>query len=275
MICHSFFLLFAPLRKAFSALLMTEMQRLESMLTILNPLREFTFLSICLRLLLATLAGGVIGYGRSKKKRAAGLRTYMLTSMGAALTLLLALFDYNMLEGGWAEAVKAVGSMKLDVSRYSSQVIAGIGFLSAGSILAAAHQQVSGLTTAIGLVGSVCIGLACGAGFYELVLVSVFLLVFSMEMLGPVEMTFKRRRRNITVYVEFDRIEDVSKISEAIIAHNAQIFDIDIEQTKKKGASLPGAIFDVKMSRENASHSEMLSVIAELPCVRSIQELIQ
>ena len=245
------------------------------MLTFLNPLREFTFLSICLRLLLSAFAGGIIGYGRSKKKRAAGLRTYMLTSMGAALTLVLALYDYNMLSSSWADAVEAVGSMKLDVSRYSSQVIAGIGFLSAGSILAAAHQQVSGLTTAIGLVGSVCIGLACGAGFFELVIVSVLLIIFSMEVLGPVELAFKRRRRNITIYVEFEKLEDVSKISELILSHNEQIFDIDVEQTKKKGTSMPGAIFDVKMSRENASHSEMLSSIAELHCVRSIQELVQ
>ena len=244
------------------------------MLTVLDPLREFTFWTVLLRLMIATLGGCAIGYGRARKKRAAGLRTYMLTSLGASLTLLLALFDYQMLKTGWAPAVEVVG-MKFDVSRYSSQVIAGIGFLSAGSIMAASHQQVSGLTTAIGLVGSVCMGLAAGAGFYELVLVSILLLVSSMEFFRPVEIAFKRRMRNISFYVEFDSIEDVAKITEVIQRQQAQIFDIDVERGRKKSDTPPGAIFDIKMKRGHASHSEMLSSIAELPCVRSIKELIQ
>ena len=106
-------------------------------------------------------------------------------------------------------------------------------------------------------------------------IVALIFLVVPMEVLRPIEISFKRRMRNISFYVGFENIEDVAKIVEVIQRQQAQIFDIDVEHTKKKSDLLPGAIFDIKMKRGHASHSEMLSSIAELPCVHSIKELIQ
>lgn len=84
--------------------------------------------AIVLRLLTAAAAGGIIGYGRSKRNRAAGLRTYMLISMASALTMLMGSYDYEMLMTGWSDAVAAVG-MKYDGARYASSVISGMVFL--------------------------------------------------------------------------------------------------------------------------------------------------
>ena len=125
-------------------------------------LHEFNLVSILVRLLLAMACGGVIGYGRSRKKQNAGLRTYMLTAIGACMSVLLTLYEYEMMTGQWAPIVAEVG-MKFDASRYSAQVISGIGFLAAGTILSSGHQQVTGLTTAAGLFTSVCMGMAAGA----------------------------------------------------------------------------------------------------------------
>ncbi len=245
------------------------------MLSILDPIREFTFLSVCLRLVLAAFVGGLIGYGRSKKKRGAGLRTYMITSVGASLTVILALYEYEMIQTSWAQAAELAGGMKLDVSRYSAQVIAGIGFLTAGTILASAHHQVSGLTTAGGLFGSACIGLAVGAGFFELVIVAALLMLYILEVIPPIELAFRHRKHNIMIYVEFYNIEDIAKICSEINANNAKIFDIDVERPSQHHDLLPGAIMDIHISRDNVSKSEFFSSIAEMDCVHYIQELIQ
>ncbi len=240
---------------------------------LLSHLRDFTFTTVILRLLLAFLCGTVIGYGRTRKHRSAGLRTFILTSIGAALTVLLATYEYKMLCGPWADVVQDVG-LKFDGSRYSAQVISGIGFLAAGTIISIGHQQVSGLSTAAGLFASVCMGMAAGAGFYECVIVVLVILVIVLDVMWPLEPAFKRRLRNITIFVEFNALEDLNAISDRVRSRNATIYDIEIERSKREKDKYPCAILILKMSREKPSHSGMLSSIAELDCVRTIHELI-
>jgi putative Mg2+ transporter-C (MgtC) family protein len=240
---------------------------------LLLHLRDFTFTTVILRLLLAFLSGTVIGYGRARKQRAAGLRTFILTSIGAALTTLLATYEYQMLCGPWADVVKEVG-LKFDGSRYSAQVISGIGFLAAGTIISIGHQQVSGLSTAAGLFASVCMGIAAGAGFYECVIVVLVILIIVLDVMWPLEPAFKRRLRNITVFVEFNALENLNEISDIVRSRGATIYDIEIERSKRDRDKYPCAILILKMSREKPSHSGMLSSIAELDCVRTIHELI-
>ena len=243
-------------------------------MAIVASLREFSMLSAAVRLLLALVAGIAVGFGRAQRRVNAGLRTYILVSIGAALSVLISLYEYQMLTGGsWQEAVEIVG-MKFDGSRFGSSVVTGIGFLAAGTIFGISHQRVSGLTTAIGLFFAACMGLAAGAGFYEGVLVSVIAIIFTLEILKQKEITFKRRIRNVTLCVEFEAIEDMAEIAAAIHAQGANIFETEIERTQREEDELPTAIFEIKLSRENVSHSALLSSVAELPCVYSVQELI-
>lgn len=241
--------------------------------TLLPHLRDFNITSVTLRLLLAFLSGTVIGYGRARKQRSAGIRTFILTSIGAALTVLLATYEYEMLCGPWAPVVQEVG-MKFDASRYSAQVISGVGFLSAGTIISIGHQQVSGLSTASGLFASVCMGMAAGAGFYECVIVVLIILLVVLDIMWPLEPAFKRRLRNITLFVEFNALEDLNEIADVVRSRNAHIYDIEIERSKREKNNYPCAVLVLKMSREKPSHSGMISSIAELDCVRMIQELI-
>ena len=235
-------------------------------------LREFHFGSAVFRLLLALAVGGVIGFGRSRKQRSAGLRTYMLTCAGAALTVIIAFYERDMLYGVWSALSSA--DLKFDGTRLAAGVISGIGFLAAGTIIGVEHQQVSGLTTAIGLFGTACLGLAAGAGFYEAVLPAAILIIIAMETLQPVEIGYKRRQRNITIFVEFEELQDIETIKRAITAENAQIFELDFENTQRTEDDYPSAILSVKMAKHAASHSAMLSSIAELPCVYAVRELI-
>ena len=238
---------------------------------LISYLKEFNFVSVVVRLLLAMTSGALIGYGREKKERNAGLRTYMLISIGSALTLLISFYETEMLQGAWASVVQEVG-MKFDASRFSAQVLAGIGFLAAGTIVASAHQQVSGLTSAIGLFAAAVLGIASGAAFYECVVPAVIIIIFSMEVLQPLEVLFKRRLRNITITIKYINPTDVDMIRRTIEDQGAQLFDIDPGEPGED--NYPSAIFSMKMSEEKSSHSEMLSSIAELPCVLSLHELI-
>lgn len=240
---------------------------------IIEYLRQFNLPSMLFRLTLAMLVGALIGYGRARKKANAGLRTYMLTCIGAALTMLISMYEYEMLNGPWAYAAEIAG-LKFDVSRFSAQVGSGIGFLAAGTIIAAPHRQVSGLTSAIGLFASATLGIACGAGFYECVLCAMLVIIFTMEFMQPLELAFKRRLRNITIYVEFDTPDDVDAITKTILAQGAQLYDLEMERTERQGDKLPSAIMTLRLGRQNVSHSAILSSLAELPCVDSVQELI-
>ena len=232
---------------------------------------QFTFASVLLRLLLAMASGAAIGFGRARKKQNAGFRTYILVSLGAALTMLISLYEYQMLTGPWAYAA-AYTDVKFDASRFSAQVVTGVGFLTAGTIIAIAHRQVSGLTTAIGLFAAACLGIAAGAGYYACVVTADLLVIFTMETMKPIEIGFKRRLRNMTVFVCYGADSDVAAIVRTMEQGGVQIFDIDVERSEAEGE--PSAVFTVKLSRENFSHSALLSSVAELGCVRSVQELI-
>jgi uncharacterized membrane protein YhiD involved in acid resistance len=106
------------------------------------------------------------------------------------------------------------------------------------------------------------------------VIPAMVLIIFSMEVLQPLEVAYKRRHRNITITVRFKASENLEDVKRVIEAQGAQIFDIDIENDEKYDDDSVSAIFSMKLSKEQSSHSEMISSIAELPCVLSLHELI-
>ena len=236
-------------------------------------LRTFNFVSVTVRLLLAMLCAGIIGYGRSKRRQHAGFCTYILTCIGAALSIMIAMYEYEMLLGPWSGAVDIVG-MKFDASRFSASVIGGIGFLAAGTIISSKHQQKTGLTTATGLFASAVMGIACGAGFYEMAIFSMIVIIIVLEVMVQWEIDYKRKTRNITVLVEMQDIAYIDDITSLLSKMGAKIFEIDIENTKYQDHQYPSAIFTLRLSRENPSHSDTLSSIAELDPVISVEELI-
>ena len=118
-------------------------------------LREINTISIIIRLTLATICGGILGAERGRKKRPAGFRTHILVCIGAAMIMITSQYMSDIL------------GMTGDASRMGAQVISGIGFLGAGTIMVVGKNEVKGLTTAAGLWACACMGLAVGIGFYE------------------------------------------------------------------------------------------------------------
>lgn len=235
-----------------------------------DAMRDFSFASVTLRLAMALVFGGMIGFERAKKRRAAGFRTYMLVCMGAALAMLLGQYESELLTEHWSILAEVTGN-RVDVVRFGAQVINGIGFLGAGTVIVTGRQEVKGLTTAAGLWASACAGLAIGAGFYECALVALVLISLSITLLPMVETIIVERARNMNIYVEFTDRAAIGDVITCIKGLNAHIFEIDICKSEGSGLN-PGAILYVQLEKWRP-HAEVLAMISRIENVTTINEV--
>ena len=237
----------------------------------LDYLRELNIVSVLFRLILAMSLGGLIGLERGSKRRAAGFRTYMLVSLGAALTMLLSQYYYVMQETEWAALAAEIG-VRTDISRFGAQVINGIGFLGAGTIIVTNRQETKGLTTAAGLWASACMGLATGAAFYECVFLAFALIFLSIHLLPLLENYIIETARNMNIYVEFSSLDDVGEIIARIKALDVHIYEVDIDHGRDEGSRHPSAVFSIRLSHR-IPHLKVLTTISELESVYIIEEI--
>ena len=231
--------------------------------------RELNFVSVALRLLLSALIGFSLGLERGRKRRPAGCRTYMLVCMGATLTLLLSQYEYIMVTTKWASIASEIG-LRTDVSRFGAQVINGVGFLGAGTILVTHNRSVKGLTTAAGLWASACMGLAIGAGFYECVLPVFFLILFCICILPRLEKRMKAYMKNINIYVELTSLDQIRSVITCLKARQIRIYEVDIERGREE--KNPSAVFYVRLPKSQP-HIEVISILMKLDGVLTVQEI--
>ena len=170
----------------------------------------------------------------------------------------------------WAKTAAEIG-IRTDVSRFGAQVINGVGFLGAGTILVTGRREVKGLTTAAGLWASACMGLAIGAGFYECVLLGTVLIFLSMRYLPLVENMIVERVPFLNVYVEFDSLDDVGTILGRIKERNTQILDVEIDHGRSEGTGNPSAVFSLRLAKHQ-THSDVLVALSGLECVYAVEE---
>lgn len=140
---------------------------------------------LIIRLAAATLLGSIVGIERQRHEWAAGLRTHMLVCLGAALVMVVSTY-------GFYDVVGKPG-ISLDPSRIAAQVISGIGFLGAGTILFLRQEVVRGLTTAAGLWTVAAIGLACGSGLYMAAGITTAIVFVILALIKPLETRFINR----------------------------------------------------------------------------------
>lgn len=148
---------------------------------------------ILIRLTLAALFGAIIGLERERKNWVAGLRTHMLVCVGSALTMMVSAYGFKDVLG--------TPNVTLDPSRIAAQVISGIGFIGAGTILFLRQGIVRGLTTAAGLWTVAAIGLATGGGMYFAASTATALAIIILFLLQPLEKKFSERfkRKNLKI----------------------------------------------------------------------------
>ena len=236
----------------------------------IDYLRDLNFASVMLRLTLAMFFGGMLGIERERKRRPAGFRTYMLVCLGATLTLLLSQYEYYMLTNRWYDLALEIG-IRTDVSRFGAQVINGVGFLGAGTILVTGRREVKGLTTAAGLWASACMGLAIGAGFYECVVLGTVLIFLSMRFLPTIENMMVERAPFLNIYVEFESLDNIGAIIGRIKEQNSQILDVEIDHGRGEGSGNPSAAFSLRLPKHQP-HSDVLVSVSGLDCVYTVEE---
>ena len=230
-----------------------------------------SFWDLLARLVFATICGGLIGLDRGKKHHPAGFRTHILVCTGAALTIILGTYITAMLGSSLWNLFD--GDMHTtDVSRFGAQVINGIGFLGAGTIIITGHQQIKGLTTAAGLWASACMGLAIGAGFYVGALVGCLLILITIIAFSKLESFILSHSRNINMFVEFESIDTVTLILAKLNEQDVKLFDVEITKQKNSGTLYPNAIFSIMVPKKK-SHATIMAAISQVDTVRSIEEL--
>ena len=203
-------------------------------------------LTILVRLLLALLCGGVLGFERTRKRRPAGLCTYMLVCVGAAVIMMTAQF-MNQIWGG-------------DLGRLPAQVISGIGFLGAGTIITTKYHRILGLTTAAGLWASACLGLAIGIGFYFGAVITTVVLMLVVVSVDHFEKIYIQKINRLHVFV---LLRDVVCLKE-FIAHldGKEIAVSNVEISSSSGLSGVG-LFCVLKFPKRITQVETMTIVTE------------
>ena len=231
------------------------------MIDALNFLRDSDIdtLSIVVRLVLAVICGGVIGLERERKRRPAGFRTHILICLGAAMTTLTS--QFLVLELG----------LFTDMARLGAQVIAGIGFIGAGTIIITKRRQVKGLTTAAGLWAAAIVGLCCGAGFIEGAILATIIILIAELVFAKLEYFIVSNARVINIYVEYSDGSQLGTIVDTIKQKGAYIVDMEITKSGDNNRN-PCVIFSIQKPRK-ISHQSLMALLAKLDGVVSVEEL--
>ncbi|WP_236838873.1 MgtC/SapB family protein [Caldalkalibacillus salinus] len=191
---------------------------------------EFTgthYDEITIRLFLATLLGGLVGIEREQNNHPAGFRTHILVCVGSSLIMLISMYGFESFIYNNPE----INTIQ-DPARLAAQVVSGIGFLGAGTILVHGGT-VRGLTTAASLWVVAGIGLALGSGFYYGAVLSTVLVLLSLVVLNRIEDTFIRKGQLHVVQLKvLDSPGKLGEVATRIGEKNISIRKITINETK-------------------------------------------
>ena len=210
------------------------------MLHCFDFIREMNMLAITTRLVLAVLCGGVIGLEREVRRRSAGFRTHILICMGSAVTILTNLYLYQVMH------------LYTDISRMGAQVIAGVSFVGAGTIIVTRSNRVKGLTTAAGLWTASIIGLACGAGYAECAIFATLMVMLAELVLIRIEYRFVKHSREMNLYVEYSLPSTVQRLVRVLRTEKIPMNDMEVNRmAEADGSYRYSAILTMQLSRQD------------------------
>ena len=220
--------------------------------------REVTLLAVALRIVIAVLCGGALGLERGLKHRPAGMRTYMLVCVGACLIMLTNQYLFQVTQAG-------------DPMRLGAQVVSGIGFLGAGTIVVTRYNRIKGLTTAAGLWSAAGVGLALGVGFYEAALIAGLAIFVVMTLLQRWDDNLHSKTRAVEIYVELADGITVGSFIKTLRDMELSVSNIQMEQSATE-SDARGLIATLK-AQKRCNHSELMEKIRQINGVRYLEEL--
>ena len=230
------------------------------MMTLFSPLRDFTLTSVALRMFLSVFCGGLIGLERTFRRRPAGMRTHMLICLGASMTTLTS--QYLLLYMNYYT----------DMARMGAQVVAGIGFIGAGTIIVTRHQKVKGLTTAAGLWTSAIVGLSLGAGFYEGGLAVTLLVLLAEIFFSRLERLILRKSPELNLYIHYAGVNTMDRILVYLRENSIKVLSMQITRQKEDPSHTPTVIFLLRLHNK-IRRTDLLKGLHSLEGVISIDEL--
>lgn len=209
--------------------------------------------TIVVRLLLSVILGGVIGFERGRAGRPAGLRTHILVCLGSALAIMTNQYVCQVYGTG-------------DPTRMAAQVISGIGFLGAGTIIVTGRHQVKGLTTAAGLWATACMGLAIGIGFYKAAIFACFLIAFATIVLHRFDNMMLSKSKVLDLYIEINKATPMSAVLDQIKA-----FDLIIDSIEMVRASYDTKALATIMTLRLKHKQVRLDVISSICAIEGVE----
>lgn len=230
------------------------------MIALFDPFRGFSAGALCLRMVLAFLCGGLVGIEREYKRRPAGFRTHILICMGAAMTTLTSQYLYLEMH------------YQTDMARLGAQVIAGIGFIGAGTIIVTRRQRVKGLTTAAGLWATAIIGLALGAGFYEGGLLATLLILTVELLLSKVGYLVLEHTPELNIYVEYKDRTCLEQVMQVLQSQEIRVLNMEVMRSASSEGHSASAIFLLRLQRSLPAN-ELLCMVTAIEGVATAEEL--
>lgn len=215
--------------------------------------------TIVLRLVLSVLLGGIIGFERGRTGRPAGLRTHILVCLGSTLAIMTNQYVYQ---------VYGVS----DPTRLAAQVISGIGFLGAGTIIVTGRHQVKGLTTAAGLWASACMGIAIGIGFYKAAVLSCFLITFTTVVLHRLDNLVLSKSKVLDLYIEFNNSASITSVLDTMKTFMVHIDSIEMVKPNYGANSSVAAIMTLRLKQKRV-RLEMVAKISAIDGVELVEEI--
>ena len=222
-------------------------------------IRELTLWGIVIRILVSVILGGIIGLERGMKNRPAGLRTYMLVCLGSCVVMLINQYTTQVFGTG-------------DPVRLGAQVISGIGFLGAGTIVVTSHNQIKGLTTAAGLWTSACIGLAIGIGLYEVALIAGLCVFLVLTLLHEMDYFMRSRTRTLDAYIELDHTITLGKFIRNIREQGLEISNIQREHDVAYDSDVISFTATIK-GQKKTHQDELMRLIRRMEGVKYLEGL--
>ena len=221
-------------------------------------IREITYLAIAARVFAAVIIGGILGLERGMKNRPAGLRTYMLVCVGACVVMLTNQYAYQVFGVG-------------DPVRMGAQVVSGIGFLGAGTIIVTRRNQIKGLTTAAGLWSAAGVGLALGLGFYEAAIAGTLAVFIVIALLQKMDNKLHRRSKQLEAYIELSGIS-LGDFLRTMREADIDVSDIQRESDEEVSNGVRAYVATLK-GKTRKSHTELMEKVLEIPGVVFVEEL--
>ncbi len=222
-------------------------------------LLEVNIVSTVVRLIISLVCGGILGFERGRKKRPAGFRTYMLVSMGSALVMITNQYICTLYEN-------------VDPARMGAQVVSGMGFLGAGTIIITGRNRVKGLTTAAGLWAAACVGLAVGIGYYEGALIGCILILTVMGLLHSLDDRVMASTKVIELYIEFREISCMSNFMTFLKDNNMSISNLEIIRSNTLNEAGVAVVLTLRLPKKRP-HTEIIHQLSKEDGVGFLEEV--